>query len=78
MATGILNAAGNSRKPLVYLAVASVTNIILDLLLIKVFKLGVMGAAIATDISQALSCVLALGYLFRVKSSYFETNTRQR
>lgn len=70
MATGILNAAGNSRKPLVYLAVASVTNIILDLLLIKVFKLGVMGAAIATDISQALSCVLALGYLFRVKSDY--------
>lgn len=70
MATGILNAAGNSRKPLVYLAVASVTNIILDLLLIGVFKLGVMGAAIATDISQALSCILAVGYLLRVKSDY--------
>ena len=35
MATGILNAAGNSRKPLVYLAVASVTNIILDLLMLN-------------------------------------------
>ncbi len=70
MATGILNAAGNSRKPLVYLAVASITNIILDLLLIGVFKLGVMGAAIATDISQALSCILAVGYLLRVKSDY--------
>lgn len=70
MATGILNAAGNSRKPLVYLAVASVTNIILDILLIGVFKLGVMGAAIATDISQALSCILAVGYLLRVKSDY--------
>ena len=66
MATGILNAAGNSTKPLQYLAIASVTNIILDLLFIRVFKMGVAGAAIATDISQALSCVLAVGYLLRV------------
>ena len=70
MATGILNAAGNSKKPLVYLAIASFTNIILDLLFIKIFKLGVMGAAIATDISQAISCVLAIGYLLKVKSDY--------
>lgn len=70
MATGILNAAGNSKKPLVYLAIASFTNIILDLLFIKIFNLGVMGAAIATDISQAISCILAIGYLLRVKSDY--------
>ena len=55
MATGILNAF---------------TNIILDLLFIKMFKLGVMGAAIATDISQAISCILAIGYLLKVKSDY--------
>lgn len=70
MATGILNAAGNSKKPLQYLAIASVTNIVLDLVFIKVFKMGIEGAAIATDISQALSCVLAIGYLLRVKSDY--------
>ena len=70
MATGILNAAGNSKKPLVYLAIASFSNIILDLLFIKIFKLGVMGAAIATDISQAISCILAIGYLLKVKSDY--------
>lgn len=70
MATGILNAAGNSKKPLQYLAIASVTNIVLDLVFIKVFKMGIEGAAIATDISQALSCVLAVGYLLRVKSDY--------
>ena len=70
IATGILNAAGNSKKPLVYLAIASFTNIILDLLFIKIFKLGVMGAAIATDISQAISCILAIGYLLKVKSDY--------
>lgn len=70
MATGILNAAGNSKRPLIYLAIASVTNIILDLVFIKALKWGVKGAAIATDISQALSCVLAVGYLLRVNSNY--------
>lgn len=70
MATGILNAAGNSKRPLAYLAIASVTNIVLDLVFIKELKWGVKGAAIATDISQALSCVLAVGYLLRVKSDY--------
>lgn len=70
MATGILNAAGNSKRPLIYLAIASVTNIILDLVFIKALKWGVKGAAIATDISQVLSCVLAVGYLLRVNSDY--------
>lgn len=70
MATGILNAAGNSKRPLIYLAIASVTNIILDFVFIKALKWGVKGAAIATDISQALSCVLAVGYLLRVNSDY--------
>lgn len=70
MATGILNAAGNSKRPLIYLAIASVTNIILDLVFIKELKWGVKGAATATDISQALSCVLAVGYLLRVNSDY--------
>ena len=70
MATGLLNAAGNSKRPLIYLAIASVTNIILDLVFIKALKWGVKGAAIATDISQALSCVLAVGYLLRVNSDY--------
>lgn len=70
MATGILNAAGNSKRPLIYLAIASVTNVILDLIFIKELKWGVMGAAIATDISQGLSCVLAVGYLLRVKTDY--------
>lgn len=70
MCAGILNAAGNSKRSLRYLAVASVTNIILDLLLICVFQLGVAGAAIATTISQALSMCLALRFLLRVPSDY--------
>ena len=60
MSAGILNAAGNSKRSLIYLAYASVTNIILDIILISFLKMGVAGAAIATDISQVVSCVLAL------------------
>lgn len=70
MATGIMNAAGNSKRPLIYLGVASVTNIVLDMLFIAVGGMGVEGAAIATDVSQAVSCVLAMIYLFRVDADY--------
>ena len=70
MAAGILNAAGNSKRSLLYLAVASFTNIVLDILFIAILDMGVAGAAIATDISQVVSSVLATGYLMRVKADY--------
>ena len=67
---GILNAAGNSRRSLIYLASAAFTNIIMDLLLIAGLKMGVAGAAIATDMSQAVSCILAFLFLLRVPADY--------
>ncbi len=70
MASGILNAVGNSKRSLLYLAIASFTNIVLDLLFIPVLKMGIAGAAIATDISQVLSAVLCMLYLMRVDESY--------
>ena len=70
MASGILNAVGNSKRSLLYLAIASFTNIVLDLLFIPVLKMGIAGAAIATDISQVLSAVLCMLYLIRVDESY--------
>ena len=70
MAAGILNAAGNSRRSLLYLGCASVTNILLDLILIAGLKMGVAGAGIATDISQLVSCVLSLRFLMRVDADY--------
>ena len=70
MAAGILNAAGNSRRSLLYLGYASGTNILLDLILIAGLKMGVAGAAIATDISQLVSCVLSLRFLMRVDADY--------
>ena len=68
MASGILNALVIQRP--LYLAIASFTNIVLDLLFIPVLKMGIAGAAIATDISQVLSAVLCMLYLMRVDESY--------
>ena len=70
MIAGILNAAGNSRRSLIYLAYASLTNILLDLVFIVGLKMGVAGAAIATDISQLVSCLLSLRFLLRVEDDY--------
>ena len=49
---------------------AGVTNMVLDALFMAVFHWGVAGAAIATDISQLVSCVLALRFLMRVQDDY--------
>lgn len=70
MAAGILNAAGNSRRSLGYLAIASVTNLILDLVFIVGMKTGIAGAAIATNIGQMISCVLAIWFLVRTQTDY--------
>lgn len=58
--SAILRALGDSRRPLVYLAVCCVLNIILDVVLILGFSLGVLGVALATVISQAVSAVLVI------------------
>lgn len=60
MASGILRAVGDSRRPLYYLCVSSVLNIILDILLVVIFGMGVEGVAIATVISQMVSMALSL------------------
>lgn len=70
MAAGIMNAAGNTRRSLYYLAVAAFVNVILDLLLIGAFKMGVAGAAIATNISQIVSCVLTILFLMKTSAEY--------
>lgn len=59
----ILRAIGNSVTPLVLLVISSVTNIVLDYVLIVYGHLGVAGAAYATVISQALAGVLCIVYI---------------
>ena len=60
----VLRSVGNTLVPLIFLAVAAVTNIVLDLVLILVFHMGVAGAALATVMAQALSAVCITVYFF--------------
>lgn len=61
--SAFLRSAGDSVVPLFFLIFSAVLNIALDLLFIIVFRLGVKGAAIATDISQAISAILCWLYI---------------
>ena len=62
---GILQAAGDSRHPLYYLALSSCVNVVLDLYMVGTLKLGVAGAAYATVLSELLSAVLSLRRLMK-------------
>ena len=64
---GIFNALGDSRHPLMYLIISSVTNVILDLLFVGVFDMGVAGAALATTMGQFLSATLGFIHLMSGK-----------
>ena len=61
----ILRALGNSKVPLYFLILSAMLNIVLDLVFIIVFKLGAPGAAWATIISQGVSGVLCLIYIWK-------------
>ena len=69
-ANGIFQAIGDSRRPLYYLIISSLTNVVLDLVFVKNLGWGVRGAAVATVISQGLSVVLAFIRLARVDTAY--------
>ena len=68
--TGIMNALGDSRRPLYYLIFSSALNVALDLLFIGVFGFGVGSAATATAISQAASAVLCWLHLRKPGTIY--------
>ena len=62
----MLRAFGDSKRPLLFLTVAGITNVLLNLLLVVVFRIGVAGVAIGTIVSQMVSAVMALLYLRRI------------
>ena len=63
MGSGILRAVGDSKRPLLYLIICCMTNIALDFLFVVGLQMGVMGAALATILSQIISAVLVMGSL---------------
>lgn len=70
MGSGILRALGNSRRPLYYLIICSLLNIILDLIMVRLFHMGVAGVALATLLAQAVSAVLVTRALMHSTDIY--------
>ena len=66
----ILRAVGDTKRPLLFLIISGATNVLLNLLLVIQFHLGVAGVAIATVISQCISCILVLRCLYLSDGSY--------
>lgn len=83
--SGLFRGTGDSKSPLVFMAIACAVNIVLDLVLVGIFKLDAAGAAIATVFAQAVSVVFSLikikrgGLKFRVsKESFRDTSKIER
>lgn len=70
MASGILRAVGDTRRPLYILILTSITNVVLDLFFVLVLHLGVAGVSLATIISQFLSAIVILIILSKTKDIY--------
>ncbi len=68
--SAVLRSVGDTRRPLLYMAAAGVVNVLLNLLLVLVFRLGVVGVAVATVASEFLSCLLTVRCLLRCNGAY--------
>lgn len=66
----ILRGMGDSKRPLVFVAISAGINLVLDLVLVAVFQLGTMGAALATVIGQAVSLITSLVYLYHRREAF--------
>lgn len=73
----VLRGMGDSKRPLIFVAIASVVNLVLDILFVAGFQMGAAGAAIATVISQGLAFLFALVYLIRHKEAFGFTFSRR-
>lgn len=67
--SAILRAVGDTRRPLIFLSVAGVVNVVLNLVFVIVFHMGVAGVALATIIAQAISAVLVVRSLMQRPTS---------
>ncbi len=65
LCAGMLRAIGNSVMPLLFLIVASILNVVLDITFISYFHMGIRGAAVATVISQGISALLCVIYIWK-------------
>lgn len=69
-AAAVLRSVGDTKRPLYFLTIAGIINILLNLFFVIVFDMGVAGVAIATVISQVVSCLLIMRTLLKSNESY--------
>lgn len=75
--SSIMRGLGDSKRPFVFIAVAAVLNVGLDLLFVLVIGMGTFGAALATVISQGVSFLLGIGYMwFKRNALGFEMHVK--
>ena len=70
MVSAVLRGMGDSKRPFLFICIASFVNLVLDILFTGIFKWEVAGAAWATIIGQAVSFLFSLWYLFRHKEEF--------
>ena len=70
MVSAVLRGMGDSKRPFLFIGIASAVNLVLDLLFTGLFRWEVAGAAWATIIGQAVSFVFSLFYLYRRKEAF--------
>ena len=66
----ILRAVGDTKRPLIFLVISGVVNAVLNLILVIMFHMDVAGVAIATVVSQMISCILVIRCLCNSQTSY--------
>ncbi|MBO6159317.1 MAG: MATE family efflux transporter [Firmicutes bacterium] len=70
MVSAILRGMGDSKHPMIFVAIGTVINIVLDLLMIAWLHMGAFGAALATVLSQGISLLLSVIYLYRNREAF--------
>ncbi|WP_297636245.1 MATE family efflux transporter [uncultured Clostridium sp.] len=76
LATALLRAIGDSKRPLYFLIIASIINVVLDIIFVLGFNLGVLGVAVATIIAQGVSAIISIIYVY--KKNRFYKNRKKR
>ncbi len=74
--SAILRGMGNSKHPFIFIAIAAVTNVVLDIVFVYFMQMGAAGAALATVISQALSFVISIIFLAKRREDFGLNITR--
>lgn len=68
--SAILRGMGDSKRPFIFISIAAVLNLILDLVFVAGMNLGAGGAALATVVSQAVSVIISAAYLVHNRKRY--------